>query len=434
MNSRGDLAHGVGDCRRFGVISPTRRRRLPLAGVLSAYVVSVTCLAISAIAIPWLVLSTTGSAASTGLVVFAELFPYVLMQAIAGPWVEKIGPRRASWLANLVAGLALLVVPALYLAEVLGYAALVIVVAAVGALRGIADCGSAPLIPGTARLADTPLERAAGLHASATQAGHLIGAPIAAVLLTFAVPPIVLAVSAAGFLLAALLVGLLVPSDIGAPTSDEANPEAYWRRLRTGLAFLAQEPVLRAVVLMVLTVNLLNAGFISVLLPSWVQEHDYPVAAVGTVATAYALGGLAGSLFGAWIAPRANRWVLYSFGFLLGASPLPLGLALTQAVPPMFVVALCAGLAFGGINPVIGAVQYERIPASQLPRVLGAAKATMWLGLPLGPVVAGVLVDGAGLSIALFVIGGAALLTTLLPFALRVFRDVNQRPAPTHRQ
>ncbi len=109
---------------------------------------------------PWLVRGTTGSATRTGLVVFAEMAPYVVMQATGGPWVERFGPRRASWLANLAAGMVLLVVPVLSVSGQLGYGALAAVVAAVvaavGALRGLADCGSAPLVPGTAALGGTP--------------------------------------------------------------------------------------------------------------------------------------------------------------------------------------------------------------------------------------------------------------------------------------
>ena len=49
------------------------RRRAPFAALISAYVVSVAGTSMSAIAIPWLVLTTTGSAAQTGVVVFAQL-------------------------------------------------------------------------------------------------------------------------------------------------------------------------------------------------------------------------------------------------------------------------------------------------------------------------------------------------------------------------
>jgi MFS family permease len=404
------------------------RRRAPLTAVLVAYLASVACTAVSAVAIPWLVLSTTGSAGMTGLVVFAELAPYVAMQAIAGPWVERFGPRRASWAANLLAGLALLAVPGLHLAGHLGHGPLVVVVAVVGLLRGVADCGSAPLVPGAAELAGTPLERAAGLHASATQAGHLLGAPVAAVLLTFYSAPLVVAVGSCGFLLASSLIDFLVPDDVGTPQRDQERPEPYLRRLAAGIAFVARNPVLRALVVMIALSNLLGSSLVSVLLPSWALAEQLPVAAVGTVAAGFGVGALAGSLAGAWIAPRANRWLLYSVAFLLGAAPLYLGLAALDTVVPATVLAACCGLAMGCVNPVVGAVQYELIPRPMLPRVLGAVKASAWVGLPLGPVLAGLVTDHAGVRTALVGVGAVMLLLTLAPFVVPAFRQMNRTP------
>ncbi|MEV0893814.1 MFS transporter [Promicromonospora sp. NPDC050262] len=398
------------------------RRRLPLAAVLAAYVVSVTCTAVSAIAIPWFVLTTTGSAAQTGLVVTAEMAPYVLMQATAGPAVERFGPRRSSWTANLAAGVALLVVPVLYVNGHLGFGALLVVIACAGAFRGVADCGSAPLVPAVARLAGVPLERAAGLHASASQGGQLVGAPIAAVLLTVISPPTVLIVSGGAFFVAAMLVALCVPRTVGAPAAGDDVADPYLRRLGAGLAFLARDRVLLGVVVMVAVGNLLNAGLASVYLPSWVREHELPVAAVGTVAGGFSLGALAGSLVGAWVAPRVNRWALYSFGFLLGGAPWFLALAVSDEVVPVLAVVVLCGLAMGGINPVLGAVQYERIPTEMLPRVLGAVKSLAWLGLPLGPLVAGVLVDGVGLVPTLWAVGVAYAVLALTPFVVPSFR------------
>ena len=43
------------------------------------------------IAIPWLVLSTTGSATHTGLVAVAEITPLVLFKALGGPLVDRLG-------------------------------------------------------------------------------------------------------------------------------------------------------------------------------------------------------------------------------------------------------------------------------------------------------------------------------------------------------
>jgi hypothetical protein len=43
----------------------------------------------SAIGVPWLVLTTSGSAAKTGVVAFAQMGAYVLTQFLAGPIVDR---------------------------------------------------------------------------------------------------------------------------------------------------------------------------------------------------------------------------------------------------------------------------------------------------------------------------------------------------------
>lgn len=408
--------------------SPSRR---PLGAVLSAHLVSVTCTAVSAITLPWLVLTTTGSAFRTGLVVFAELAPYVVMQALAGPWVERFGPRRASRAGNLLAGAVLLLVPALHLTGQLRFEVLLALVAVVGGLRGVADCGSAPLVPGTAGRAGVALERAAGLHASVSQGGHLVGAPLAGLLLTVLDPALVLAVSGSGICLAGLVVALGVPPSVGAPSpasGGSGRPTAYRTRLAEGLGFLAHEPVLRGLVVMIAVTNLISMGLAGVLLPAWVRDQGLPVAVVGTVAGALAIGGLIGSLLGSWLAPRLRRWATYAVGFLVGGPPLLLVLAFGAPLPVVVAVAAAGGLAGGGINPVVGAVQFERVPEPMLPRVLGAVKAVAWAGVPLGPLVAGAMTDLVGVRAALSVFGGAYMLVALAPFALRSFRLMDQRP------
>src|SRR6202051_4256972 len=88
----GDLAHGTSN--------------RPFAGLLSAAFISVFGTAMSALAIPWLVLSQTGSPGKTGLVSFAELVPYVALQALGGPVVDRVGAGGAS-LLGITAAFAL---------------------------------------------------------------------------------------------------------------------------------------------------------------------------------------------------------------------------------------------------------------------------------------------------------------------------------------
>ncbi|WP_157987983.1 MFS transporter [Jiangella endophytica] len=402
--------------------------RLPLHAVLASNLVSVLFTSVSALAIPWLVLTTSGSAARTGLVVFAELAPYVTMQALAGPWVERVGPRRAAWAGNVIAGPVILCVPALSAAGALGLAAIVAVVAVVGTLRGVADCAVAPLVPEAARRGGTPLERAAGLNSSAREAAMLLGAPAAAALLTVLEPAMVLLVCGSGFIATAIVLLAGVPADMGGPARGGATEGRYLRRVTAGLGFVFADPLLRWIVLMVAASNLLNNARYSVLLPSWVREDGLAPATLGLVSGAISLGALVGSLLGSWLAPRLRRWAVYAIGFALGGAPLTIAMAIGWSPSATAAVALVSGLAAGGINPIIGAVQYERVPTELLPRVLGAIKALAWTGLPLGPVLGGLLVDGSGLLVALLATGAVSLLLALLPFTVRTFRLLDQRP------
>jgi MFS family permease len=94
------------------------------------------------------------------------------------------------------------------------------------------------------------------------------------------------------------------------------------------------------------------------------------------------------------------------------------------------VVAALGGLAGGALNPIIGAVAYERIPAHLQASVLGAFRASAWIGIPFGSLLGGALTEWIGLRDALLVTGTAMFLTTLAPFVFPSWRGMNRRPQP----
>jgi len=69
--------------------------RKPLYGWLTAEAISLTGTRISMIALPWFVLTTTGSATRTGLVALAEMTPMVILKVLGGPIIDRLGARRA---------------------------------------------------------------------------------------------------------------------------------------------------------------------------------------------------------------------------------------------------------------------------------------------------------------------------------------------------
>jgi hypothetical protein len=67
-------------------------------------------------------------------------------------------------------------------------------------------------------------------------------------------------------------------------------------------------------------------------------------------------------------------------------------------------------------------------------RVTSLTTSLCWAGMPLGGVVAGVLITAAGLAPALFVCGAAYLVATMAPAVRPEFREIDhRRPAPASR-
>ena len=110
-------------------------RRTPLVGWLTAEAVSLTGTRMSMVALPFLVLTTTGSATRTGLVALAEALPMVVLKVLGGPVIDRLGARRVGICCDLGSVVAVGAVPALHLAGLLAFPVLLALVAVAGALR-----------------------------------------------------------------------------------------------------------------------------------------------------------------------------------------------------------------------------------------------------------------------------------------------------------
>jgi MFS family permease len=91
-------------------------------------------------------------------------------------------------------------------------------------------------------------------------------------------------------------------------------------------------------------------------------------------------------------------------------------------------VAVAGGFAAGFINPVLGAVMFERIPEHLVGRVTALNTALCWSLIPLGGLVGGLLVGGFGLTAAMLVCGAAYFLATMAPALRPHWRDMDRRP------
>jgi MFS family permease len=402
-------------------------RRAPFAALLTAYAISQAGTQLSAIAIPWLVLTTTGSAAKTGLVGFATMAPYVAAQVLSGPLVDRIGLRRTFVWGNLAAGAMVGFIPLAYALDVLSLPVLLVLAAGAGTIRGAADCANSPLVPATAEAGGILLERAAGLTSGANRTAILVGAPLAGLLVTVAGSPLAVAIDAATFAAAAIIAAIWVRV---APAPASRPPAGgYGRELMAGLRFIRGDRLLLGIIAMVGVTNLLDQGLTEVMLPVWVRDKLGTASALGVIGGVAGAAALLGNLVGAWIGPRVSRRALYTTGFLVGGAPRFLVLALTGLLAPVLGVNLVSEVFAGSLNAVIGATSYERIPEELRARVLGTIRASAWVGVPFGALFAGYTVEALGLRGALLAFGGAYLLTTLTPLVFPSWRQM-RRPDP----
>ena len=401
------------------------RERRGLIGLLSAVGISTLGTRMSFLAIPWFVLASTGSATRTGLVAFAEMATYVVLQALCGPVVDRLGAWRMSIVTDIGATICIGLVPALAAVHSLALPLLVTLVAAGGALRGAGDAARHVLVPGVGALARAAIERSSGLFDGVRRLASLIGAPAAGALILATSALSVLAVDAATFAISAALVLSVVPR-AAEPPRRMSEDLPYLSSLRMGFSYLKADRLLTAIAVMVMITNFVDQASAGVLVPVWAQHVAHGPLALGLVGGALSLGAVGGNLLTTWLGPRLPRRLTYALGYLLAGAPRFLALALCTTMAPVLAASFIGGFGAGGINPILGAVEYERVPRDLQARVFGAMGAATWLGIPFGSLAAGFAVSAWGLHLTLLVAASVYGMTTLAPFVSPTWRAMER--------
>jgi MFS family permease len=405
------------------------RRRAPLAGWLAAETVSLTGTRVSMVAIPWFVLTTTGSATQTGLVAFAEMTPYVVTQALGGPLIDRLGARRVCVAADAASVAAVGTIPLLHALDRLSFPLLLALVAVAGMLRGPADGAKEALIPAIVAAAEVPMERVTGMAGAIERLASTLGAAAAGVLVAAIGPAQALAVDAASFAVSALLIAGTAPR-AAAAGEGETDDGPYLTRLRAGWQFLRGDRVLVAITSMVAVTNLLDIAYMSVFVPVWAKESGGGAAVIGLLFATFSAAAVVGSVVAATIAERLPRHTTYLVAFLLVGAPRFLVLAFDVPIAAVLAVAVVGGFSTGFINPILGAVIFERIPEPLVGRVTSLNNALCWALIPFGGLAGGVTVAAIGLAPALVVFGAGYFAATMLPALLPQFREIDRRPEP----
>ncbi len=424
--------------QRTPTAGPTARR--PLYGWLLADALSVTGTRISMIAIPLFVLDVTGSATRTGLAALAEMLPLVIFKVLGGPVIDRVGARRVAITCDVGSIAAVGAIPLLYDAGLLSFSGFLALVAVAGALRGPGDGAKHSLVPALVAEADVPMERATGLSGTVERTASMLGAGLGGLLIAAVGPADALLIDAASFGLSALVLAWAtvgfgphaVDEAVGAGggSDDAGDPAPYLRQLGEGWRFLRGDRVLLGITVMVAMTNLLDAAWASVLMPVWSLEPGRGAAALGLLFGLFSGFSALGALCAATWGERLPRYRIYLGAFLLAGLPRFLVLALDTPLAGVLAVFAVGGFACGFINPILGAVIFERIPSPLVGRVSSLSTAMCWSLMPLGGLLGGLLVDTADLQVAMIATGIAYFAVTMLPALDPRWRELDRRPGP----
>jgi MFS family permease len=398
-------------------------RRVPLLALVAASGISATGVVMTLIAIPWFVLQSTGSGTKTGLVAAAETLGLLVSAVLGGPVVDRLGPRRVSVGADLVTALAVVLIPLAHAAAGLPLPALVGLTFVMGTARGPADTAKQVVLADVIKHSGVPPERAASMVDGATRVGRMVGAPVAGVLIAAIGPVHVLFADAGALLVSASLVLTLLP------TAPRATKTAgYLANLREGMRYVRGDRLLRAMIGMLMLTNGIDYGLSGVLYPAYGSQVLHSSALVGAMITALGVGAVCGAVVYGWIGHRLSRWATYVTAFSVVGAPRFALLALEPSPVWLLPAMAVSGLGSGMLNPILLPVIYQRVPENLRGRVLSLVVAGALAAMPVGTLVAGVLLDGIGLTGVLLAFGGVYLVATSFPVVFRVWRELDAVP------
>ncbi len=186
----------------------------------------------------------------------------------------------------------------------------------------------------------------------------------------------------------------------------------YVADLLEGLRFIRHSPLILTIVLTVMITNMLDEVHFAVIYPDYIKHFFGSAVVLGVLVAAFGGAAFAGTLLFGVIGHRLPRRLTFEVCFIL----ISLRFWIMAPVPPLSILVLTnilSGLSAGPLNPIMLTVEQEQVPQEMRARVFGTTTAGVFLGMPLGVILSGYLVQSIGIRASLLVVGACYLATTL---------------------
>jgi MFS family permease len=388
-----------------GEARPLRRNR-DFMLLWTGQAVSATGSSMTTVVYPLLALAATHSAALAGVVSFAGMSAAALLRLPSGVLADRYPLKPLMVVPDLVRAATTL---SIVIVLLVGHVTLAQLLAA--AVLGSA-CGavfdSAQAVAVRHVVPPRQLPHALAQNEARGYLASLAGQPLGGYLygVGAAVPVLADTVSYA----ASAGLTALVRSRMRTSRAPE-RLGTLWRDIPVGLRYVASSPFLRVTLACGTGFNVVFAGLTIAIIASQGTRG-----AAFHLGTAFSMGAL-GGLLGAWASPFLNKRLspaalVYLFGWTSCVALALLG----QARDTYLVGALLAVVFFTATpaNAMLFAAQIDITPPELQGRVVSAAMLSAGIAAPVGPPLAGLLIDSAGQAPTFFLFAALAAALTIV--------------------
>ena len=356
-----------------------------------------------------------------GLVAFASIFPGLLLSPVAGALLDRHGRVRLIILDYAVAAAALVAVAWLSLAGLLPAWLLVAIVSVASITGPLSSSGLRSLFP--LMVPEHLWERVNAVDSNGWVLATLVGAPFGAVFAQIVGFEAALALIAAAYFVAALVI-FRAPD----PRTDVASSGNLWRDAWLGLVYTWHNRTLRSLAISLSAMNLAG-GMVEIVVPVLVLRH----LGMGQDVVGYMFGlsgafGVVSAFFAGRLRTegRERRLILMpAVGFIFTSAIL----LWPGSIVPIALSMAATGLLNGPLDIALFTLRQRRTDPAWMGRAFTVSMNLNFSGFPIGAAVTGVILSIWSVEAAIVFGVAANTIGVLLGYAL-IPRGDDEVPAP----
>ncbi|CAN1524560.1 ProP Permeases of the major facilitator superfamily [Microbacteriaceae bacterium] len=346
------------------------------------------------IALPWLALEITGSAASAGALVALTSIPGIFFGPILGTLIDRIGRRISGFISEVLTAVTILLIPVVHNSIEISFALLVLLALGRAIVSPASSTARKSIIPDVAGPSGLSLERANSIHEAVFATGFAIGPAVAALFIGLIGPfDVFYVVAFFSTLSATALFFVRTKESRGDGVSETGS---LLQDTILGAKTVLKTPAVLLGLSFVMTLAMIYLPIEMVVLPAHFNALDY-AEGLGILISTMAGASVVGALLFEKLQKKFKYSTIMKFGFIgLGSSVL-----LMSLLPPFWVLLILGavlGFSWGPLMPMLNTVIQRVIPENMRGRVFGIEMTIWGAGPTLTAVAVGIAVDGVGVQ------------------------------------